>query len=745
MDKNALLMFHDRSSAQVLQDVLTQETLYQSLAQALITSSHAILVTDLNSRLLYVNSEFERLFGFTQTQLSGHRPSEALVSDRTDKSALWRLWESLASFQPFSSDLLLYRSDHRPLWVCLSIHPVRDSKQNPSFYVIVLQDITQTKLMSLLQEHFLQEMVNELPLIEILHRMCREVELFYTQVRLALTLVDEKQTLRPLVSPSLPFFQALVNGLRLDSDRLSMSAAAWYRHAIRVDDIATHPFFNQTRTTFLNWGLTSCLTVPILSKSHHVLGTLTWFNTTKPHAQTYPHRLLETCQTLAALALERDYNSKRMYRLNFYDAATGLPNRQLLMKITPGFFQVVDQKKTRAAIYVVNIDHFKTINEAHGHEAGDLLLRNLAQRIRHDMGDDTIAARLSDDTFVIVEANCTTQQAIRSVQLMLKCIQAPLQSQHSTLFPNASIGISFYPTDGDEITTLIRHADQAMHRAKRNGRGGYHVYGLELDNLAQQRLDLDAQMRFALTNQDFLLVYQPQVYAHNTSHLYGVEALIRWRHPHRGEIPPADFIPLAEENGLIAELGLWVIRQVAQQLAAWRGKGLYIPRVAINLSPRQFGRVDLATTIFSIIAENQLKPTDLTLEVTECMMLNNKGYVSDNFNALIKAGFRISLDDFGTGYSSLSHLHRLPVKELKLDMSFVHDVEESLQAQALIHSVLEIGRSLNLHVVAEGVETTSQRTMLAQLGCEILQGYLFARPMPSNTFEEWVGALPQKQ
>lgn len=723
------------------QTLLSDNSLYITLAQALISSHSAILVTNLQSRSLYVNDEFERLFGFTQAQLNGRRPSDSLVRDRTDKSVLRRVWESLDLFQYNSSDILLYRNDGRPLWVSLSIYPVKNSEQNPNFYVIVIQDITQSKLTSTLQKNFLESLVKEQSLIEILQNLCREVEFFYPQVLLAFTLVDEKQKLRPLVSPRLPFFQSIVNGLNIDSDCLSMSAAAWYRHQIIVESIAKHPFFKLTREIFNEWGLKSCVSLPITSSSNHILGTFTWFHTIDNEPNKDPKYLLETCQTLAALALEREYHCKRIYRLNFYDASTGLPNRQLLLELMPNFFHEIEKTGLSATVFVINFDRFKTINEAQGIGSGDHLLRDLALRIKNELGEDAIIARLRDDTLIVIKENYPKEQVVNKIPSLFKSIQHPLQNRHTTFYPNASIGISFYPNDGREINTLIHHADQAMHRAKRNGFGEYHLYNLELDNLARRRLDLDAQLRSALNNHDFLLVYQPQVFAKNPSQLYGVEALIRWRHPSRGMVPPADFLPLAEENGLIAELGHWVIRQAAQQLADWRSKKLPIPRLAINLSPRQLTSFDLASNFFSVINESNILPSDLTIEVTECMMIKNKGYVSDNFKALIEAGVRISLDDFGTGYSSLSHLHRLPVEELKLDMSFVHDVEGSLQAQALIHSVLEIGRSLNLHVIVEGVETPSQSALLTQLGCEVLQGYLFSQPMDSDALEQWLGRL----
>lgn len=302
---------------------------------------------------------------------------------------------------------------------------------------------------------------------------------------------------------------------------------------------------------------------------------------------------------------------------------------------------------------------------------------------------------------------------------------------------SASMGISIYPDNAIDLDTLIQQADAAMYKAKQAGRATYRFFSADMNRLAEQRLAYSAALRAALANGSLLLHYQPQVRTTDGS-LYGVEALARWHDPVLGEVSPAKFIPLAEEWGLIEQIGLWSIREACRQMAQWRDAGLDIPCVSVNLSPINFQNVGLACAVAEILAEYGLPPEMLMLEVTESVFLNERSVAIETMSAIRKLGAGLSLDDFGTGYSSLNRLAQLPIRELKIDRSFMRDVESDPTARAIVTTVVRVGQSLQLAVIAEGVETEGQRNLLSELGCDIIQGFLYAPALSPSAFGRWL-------
>ena len=335
----------------------------------------------------------------------------------------------------------------------------------------------------------------------------------------------------------------------------------------------------------------------------------------------------------------------------------------------------------------------------------------------------------------------SSDQIAALAQRMLAAIAQPLTIGGVVTTPNACIGVCAYPEDGADIETLLRHADQAMYAAKSQGSQLWERYRPEMGRIHQERADMERELRKTLAEGRLQLHYQPQVDSQSTHTLYGVEALARWQHPEWGWVPPPRFIAIAEEAGLIHLLTAWLVDAACAQLAAWRAQGVQIPHVAVNLSTKNFHDPSFAQQVRRDIERHNLSCTDLMLEITESVMLDSSPATLDNLKALNDMGIRLSMDDFGTGYSSLSHLHRLPISELKLDRSFVQDVGTSAAASALTRSVLSIATSLGMTVVAEGGETHAQADWLAAQGCPVLQGYLFARPMPSKDIAAWLQQL----
>jgi len=365
-------------------------------------------------------------------------------------------------------------------------------------------------------------------------------------------------------------------------------------------------------------------------------------------------------------------------------------------------------------------------------------LGDLARRLHDIVGPESVVARQVADEFTVLVPCCAQHLAAALCEQLLAMIATPTVVGSMTLHASASIGVAMFPEDGRAMETLLRHADLAMRRAKDEGGGRFRFFSADMNQLAQERLLLEATLRDSLRQGGLRLHYQPQVRGDGRG-LYGVEALLRWRHPHLGDIPPNRFVPLAEECGLMAELSHWVMEEACRQHADWRRRGLAIPRVAVNLSASAFELPSLVEQVRQLLERHGLSPGSLVLEITESVMLSAQSQVSANLHALHALGVRLSLDDFGTGYSSLSHLHRLPISEMKLDRSFISEIGHDPAASALILSVLRIGESLGKHVVAEGVETDAQRRFLIDNGSPALQGYLFSPALSPGALEQWLG------
>lgn len=420
-----------------------------------------------------------------------------------------------------------------------------------------------------------------------------------------------------------------------------------------------------------------------------------------------------------------------------YDVLTNLPNRSLLQAQADSLIVAAQRDGMPLAVLFIDIDRFKTVNDSLGRPAGDDLLREVARRLKNELRGADIVGRLSGDEFVAVLPNAHATQATATCERLNRELARPCIIDDMTLSPSACIGISLFPADGRDIDTLLRHADMAMHEAKLAGRGQARFYNAGMNRLAQESLALEVALRDALARDRLSLYYQPQIRL-ESGELYGVESLTRWHHPQFGEVSPARFVPLAEECGLIAALGLWALGEACAQLARWRRDGMAVPAVSVNLSPSHFRNRALPRLVADILDRHGLAAGDLTIEVTESLLMDSHPATVATLADIHRQGIRLSLDDFGTGYSSLGYLRRLPINELKLDKSFVNDLQSDGRARALASAVIQIGQSLDLTVVAEGVESAEQRAFLAETGCAVVQGYLLSPALSAGAFADWL-------
>jgi diguanylate cyclase (GGDEF)-like protein len=435
--------------------------------------------------------------------------------------------------------------------------------------------------------------------------------------------------------------------------------------------------------------------------------------------------------------------NEELRRRAFQDPLTGLPNRMLfedrlahaLQRHARNGEQIAERNAGKVAVLFVDLDGFKPINDSLGHAAGDAVLKEVAARLSSAARDADTVARIGGDEFVLLMEDVNSLVDCVSLACrLIAALSAPLEIGGRRVALSGSVGIAAYPDHGDG-DKLVMHADAAMYTAKRAGGGSYALYETHMDEGAQEQLNLLNDLRHAVEQGQLQLHYQPKIDGEH-GQIRGVEALLRWNHPERGMLTPGLFIPLAERFGLINSLGNWVIDEACRQMHAWAEMGLHM-RVAINLSVHQLREDDLAARIEAALARNRVEPAQLLCEITESVAMEDIKSTQRAFEELAHIGVFLSIDDFGTGYSSLSYLRQLPARQLKIDRSFVADVEFSADARAIVSAVIQLAHELGLRVVAEGVETKGQRDILLALHCDELQGYFLARPMAAETLLAW--------
>ncbi|WP_285576549.1 putative bifunctional diguanylate cyclase/phosphodiesterase [Geothrix limicola] len=432
---------------------------------------------------------------------------------------------------------------------------------------------------------------------------------------------------------------------------------------------------------------------------------------------------------------ERKRHEDEIRFLAFYDPLTELPNRTLLKERLASAITRCKRSGQRGAVLFLDLDRFKNINDSLGHEVGDLILKEVAQRLRTTLRDSDTVARLGGDEFIILLEEFSHPENIHSItHRLLFSLAQEIALQGYSLHITCSIGISFFPTDGETVEDLLKASDTAMYFSKSKGRNTYQFYSADMNSKTLRYLEMENALRKSIQNQDFLLHFQPQVDL-RTRAVIGFEALVRWRHPELGLVPPDEFIPLAEETGLILLLGDWVLESACRQARAWLDRHTTPLHVAVNLSSRQFWQGDLVDSIASGLTRSGLPAQHLELEITESMVMREADVAIGKMRELADMGVRLSIDDFGTGYSSLAALRQFPIHTLKIDKSFVREVTTNANDAAIAASIVALAHTMNLLVVAEGIEGEEQAAFLLGKGCEIGQGYLFGKPMPSHEAE----------
>ncbi|HEX2915507.1 MAG TPA: EAL domain-containing protein [Chloroflexia bacterium] len=491
------------------------------------------------------------------------------------------------------------------------------------------------------------------------------------------------------------------------------------------------------------------LTVPLRTYNGQIIGVVQALNKKGACFDSRDEELLEALCDLAAVAIERAKITREQKRLGEelsyqarHDALTGLPNRVFLEESLGAALAEAEQKGNSVAVLFVDLDRFKLINDSLGHGFGDMLLQQVAHRLQSGLRFGDVVARHGGDEFVVVLRVVRNVLSVhRLVHNLQKSLQQPFYVEGQELYISASIGVSLFPQHGHNVTEVLRNADTAMYKAKDRGQNGYEFFQPEMSDSEQRRLWLVTQLHKALEFNELELYFQPQLDL-GTNQITGAEALIRWKHPELGLISPGEFIPLAEETGLIVPVGTWVLREACRLIKTWQIKGLAPFRISVNVSALQFGRDDFLSIVTEALESNQLEPEWLELELTEGLLIGDTQSTIKKINRLKAMGISFAIDDFGTGYSSLGYLQQLSLNTLKIDQSFVRKLgqegEDNTRHEALLRAITTLAHNLNMRVIAEGVETEKQKDFLESIGCEEIQGFFFSRPLPVAQFEEFI-------
>jgi len=585
----------------------------------------------------------------------------------------------------------------------------------------------------LMQQEMLQAMAYGAPLKGIMEALCRKVELLVPSVICSVLEVDREGRLRHLASPSLPqHYSAAVDGSPIGPVAGSCGTAAYRGEPVEVADIATDPLWHEFRHLVIPLGLRACWSSPIKASDGRVMGAFAFYYPRSRGPTRLERQIVATCLHLCVIALEHEETRARAYEYAFTDPLTRLANRARFHQRLSESLAIVAETGQRVVIQYIGLDRFRSVNEMLGYAAGDELLKSVANRLMSVVKDHDAVARIGGDEFALIQVGEMSEEEIaKRARRIINLVAEPVVASGQRVQLDASIGIAIGPTDGNCADDLIQDAALAMRRVKELGRGAYFFYQKELNERMQRRRRDKADLRNALSHDQFELYYQP-IFDLQSGRIELAEALLRWHHPERGMVLPSEFIPLAEQSGLIEPIGAWVVRKACLAAAKWPSD----IAVAVNLSPAQFGTPGLVETIAAALEDSGLDPSRLELEITESVLLGDSPVNIAILDQLSDMGISIALDDFGTGYSSLSYLHRFSFDRVKIDHSFIRDIAHNEGSLKIVRAIVMLAHSLGLRVTAEGVETDEQLAAVRGEGCDAVQGYYTGIPVPLCDFLE---------
>jgi len=668
------------------------------LSQAIEQNPHAVVITDPDGRVIYCNPAFTRMTGYTLTEIEGQTP--ALWQSGETADAVYReMWARIHAGEAWEGEIRNRRKNGTPYWERQHIGPLRDASGRIVRLIAIKEDITHLREVEqalLLREQALASTNNG---IMISHAIEDDHSIMYVN----------------------PAFERITG-------YTAQEAVGRIGRFLMRDDLA-QPGLNEIRTA-----LREKRPGHAILRSYRKDGTMFWNELfISPISDASRRDVTHYVSVVNDVSDRMQYQTALEHQAT-HDNLTGLANRNLLHDRIAQAIGHAKRAGRLVAVLLLDLDHFKHVNDAYGHSAGDVLLKETAARLRGCVREIDTVARLGGDEFVIVLTDLLQPEDAETIAGKVRdALAEPVRIDQKEVFVGASIGIALYPRDGEHGEILLRNADIAMYRVKEHGRNSVHRFSPELASMALDRVDMEASLRRALERREFVLHYQPKVDV-ISRRIVGAEALLRWEQPRVGLVYPGEFVRLAEETGLILPIGAWVISESFRQQAAWRAAGLPPLKLSINISPRQFRQEDLPELVSRALTETGAEPAAFTFELTESMVMHDVDSAQVSLRALKQLGIELSLDDFGTGYSSLSYLRRFPIDEVKIDRSFVSELHHNEDDAAIAAAVVAMAQTLGLRVVAEGVELDAQLATLEKLGCHEVQGYLLGRPLSADEF-----------
>ena len=672
-------------------------------ALAVAQSPFAIVITNVFGELEYCNTSFTGMSGFSQSEVVNTPvlwSSNEIIDDTRKKQ-----FAALKMGEHSESEILRRRKNGNLCWERQVVSPLYNEVGVMTHLIAVKKDINDKKLQ-------LQDVEQTL--------LLREQALVSSSNGIMITRSDENDHSIVYVNPAF---------VRITGYSAEEVIGREGRFLVR-DDLA-QPDLEEIRAA-----LREKREGQALLRNYRKDGTQFWNELfISPVKDASGAATTHFVSVINDVSERVNYQKELEYQAT-HDSLTGLANRSLLNDRINHAIAWAKRNELSVGVMLLDLDHFKLINDGSGHGAGDSVLKEVAHRLSRCVRDTDTVARLGGDEFVLILTDLPENDDVDVIaEKVRSALARPIEVEGHDMFVTSSIGISLYPRDGDNGETLLRYADIAMYRVKEHGRNSVRQFIPEMGVTAISRLNMEGALRRGLERNEFTLHYQPKIDLRN-SEIIGAEALVRWRHPQIGLVHPIEFIPLAEETGLILPLGEWVFAEACRQQIIWQAEGLPALKIAINMSARQFRQEDLSERIAAIFANTGAQPDDFILELTESMVMQDVGSTLITLRELKNLGLSISLDDFGTGYSSLSYLRRFPIDELKIDKSFINDIHENPDDAAIASAIIAMAISLGLRVVAEGVEKKEQIEMLVAMGCTQVQGYYYGRPMDAESFKE---------
>lgn len=690
-----IVIGNDMTDHKLLESVANETYEELSNVKNALDEASIVAITDSEGYITYVNEKFCEISKFNESELVG-KTHRIINSRHHPRSFFKTMWETITQGKIWNGEIKNRAKDGSYYWVNTTIVPIFNKEGNISQYISIRTDITarikaETELARVLEDDF--------------RKIVQNLQNWVFKV------VNDKNNLVVLLSEG-----KLAEKLGLITDK--------------VKGQTLYDLFDTETASYLKTYFQKALNGEVVKFETRYKGLYIYI-TLSPVQND--EKVTEVVGSIIDIT-DRKKAEDTIYYMAHYDSLTGLANREYFVKLLTDAVDDAKDCNKNLCVMFIDLDRFKNINDSLGHSTGDAVLKKVANQLRHTLSEHDVASRLGGDEFTVLIPNTSRSEAEGLAKKIVDVFSTPLALSHSEFYITPSIGVSMYPADGHTEEELIKNADAAMLLAKEQGGNNYQFYTKELQKTISTKLRLENDLRQAIEKDELELYYQPKMDIIRNK-IIGLEALIRWNHPEQGLIPPNQFIPIAEETGLIIEIGEWVIQTACEQMKLWQEAGYQNLTVAVNISLRQFLQKNLYAVIKKILEKTKLESNYLELEITESIALNTD-YTISTLKAMKDLGIAISIDDFGTGYSSLSYLSKFPVDKLKIDQSFVRNLDST--NQSIIKAIINIAHNLNIKVIAEGVEEWEQIEFLREHMCTQAQGYYFSKPLSSSMIDKFL-------